>query len=320
VLGALGAGLALPRIAFAQAARVPTIAVLFIGESEEDEPAARPYFDEMARLGWVEGRTVNYDRHSGKGMRQYVDTMVSRAAGSEPDLVFATTGSIAAAVVKESRALPVVFTSVIDPVAAGVVTSLDQPGGNATGIYQVQVAAAPRRFALVRQAMPELKRMGAMFDRASPEYQSRAAAHVKAARAVGIELVTQEFTNFEVIEKSFAQFRRERLRAVEMTPSFLLTGRRREVVALAERNELALVAHRSEWADAGAILSYGADLGEAYRRAAGMTHRILKGASPGSIAVERPTRNELVVNPRAALALGITLPKALLQQANRVVA
>ena len=92
------------------------------------------------------------------------------------------------------------------------------------------------------------------------------------------------------------------------------------MVALAERNELALVAHRAEWADVGAILTYGIDLGESYRRAANIAHRILKGAQPGLIAVERPTRNELVVNPRAAQARGIALPKALVQQANRVVA
>ncbi len=319
-LGVLGAGIALPRIVFAQQAKVPLVAVLFIGDSDDDERAARPFFDELARLGWVEGKTVNYERHWGKGTRQYVETMVSRAAGSEPDLVFATTGSLAAAVVKESRTLPVVFTSIIDPVAAGVVASLAKPGGNATGAYQMQVDAAPKRFAYVREAIPEIKRMGAVFDRGSPDTKQRIDAHVRAAKRSGVELVVQEFTNFEAIAKIFAQFRRDRLRVAEITPSFALTGRRREAVALAERNELALVAHRAEWPDAGAILSYGVDLTESYRRAANIAHRILKGAPPGTIAVEQPNRYELVVNPRAALALGIALPKALVQQASRVVA
>lgn len=319
-LGMLAAGSAFPGIVLAQQARVPLIAVLFIGDTDDDERAARPFFDELARLGWSEGRTINYERHWGKGTRQYVETMVSRAAGSEPDLVFATTGSLAAAVVKQSRTLPVVFTSVIDPVAAGVVASLARPGGNATGAYQMPIDSAPRRFAYVREAIPQIRRMGAVFDRESPGYQARIAAHVKAAKAAGIELAVQEFTNFEAIEKIFAQFRRDQLRAAEMTTSFALTGRRREAVALAERNELALVAHRAEWADAGAILTYGVDLTEAYRRAANMAHRILKGAQPGAIPVEQPGRYELVVNPRAALALGMTLPKSLVQRADRVVA
>jgi len=320
LLGLLGAGMTLPRILYAQRARVPLLAVLFIGDSDDDEISARPFFGEMARLGWVEGKTINYERHSGKGTRQYVETMVGRAADSEPDLVLATTASLAVAVQKANAALPVVFTSVADPVAAGIVASLANPGGNATGAYLAAGDAAPRRFALVRQAMPQTERMGAVFDRAGVAYQKRLAAHVAAARAAGIELVVQEFTNFEAIAKIFAQFRRDKLLAVEITPSFALTGRRREVTQLAELNGIALVAHRAEWADAGAVLSYGVDLGDAYRRVANIAHRILKGARPGTIPVERPTRHELVVNPRAALALGIALPKALVQQANRVAA
>ena len=123
-----------------------------------------------------------------------------------------------------------------------------------------------------------------------------------------------------MIAKIFAQYKRDGILAAEMTPSFALTGRRREVVALAERNAIALVAHRVEWADAGAILTYGVDIGESYRRAAAIASRILKGARPADIAVERPHRFELIVNQRAALALGIVMPKALLQQARRVIA
>ncbi len=318
-LGAMGAGLAAPGLLFAQGARMMTVAVLFVGESEDDEPAARPFFEAMSRFGWVEGKTINYDRHSGKGTRQYLDTMVSKVAGTEPDLVFATTGNLAAAVVKEMPKLPVVFVTMADPVAGGLVASLAKPGRNATGAYQRPGDNSVKRFALVKQVMPQLKRMGAVFDRNGADYLARKAAHEKAARGAGIELVTAEFTNFEAIAKILAQFKRDNLIAAEMTPSFALTGRRREVVSLAERNGIALVAHRSEWADAGAILTYGVDIGENYRRAAALAHRILKGAKPGEVAVELPNRVELVLNERAAHALGINLPKPLQQQANRVI-
>lgn len=319
VLGLLGAGISAPRILLAQPARVPTVAVLFIGESEDDEPTARPFFETMARFGWVEGKTINYERYSGKGTRQYVEAMVSSAAGAEPDLIFATTGSLAVAVLKENTSLPLVFTTMTDPVAGKLVASLARPGGNATGAYQVPGDASKKRFALVHQAMPGLKRLGVVFERSNPETERRKAAHLNAAKAAHLELSVAEFTNFEAIARIFANFRRDGILVAEMTPSFALTGRRREVVALAERNQLALVAHRAEWADAGAILTYGVDLGESYRRAARLAHRILKGAKPGDLAVELPNRHELVVNPRAALALGIALPKSLVQQANRVV-
>lgn len=319
LLGLLGAGVSVPGFVLAQPARVPTVAVLFIGDSDDDEPTMRPFFETMARFGWIEGKTIQYERHSGKGTRQYMETMVGSAAGAGPDLIFATTGSLAAAVLRENSALPLVFTTMSDPVAAKLVTSLARPGGNATGAYQMPGDASKKRFALVRQTMPGLKRMGVVFERGNAETERRKAAHLKAAQGAHLELAIAEFTNFEAVARIFANYKREGILVAEMTPSFSLTGRRREAVALAERNGIALVAHRAEWADAGAIFTYGVDLGESYRRAARIAHRILKGAKPGNIAVELPNRLELVVNPRAALALGIALPKALVQQANRVV-
>ncbi len=318
VMGAVGAGLAAPGFAFAQAAKTVTVAVLFAGDSNDDEPSVRPFFDRMAQLGWVEGRNVAYDRHSGKGTRNYLATMASMAAGRAPDLIYATTTSLATAVLKETDSLPVVFLTVADPVAAGLVASLAKPGGNATGTYQVAGDAAAKRYKLVRQALPQLKRMGAVFDRGTQDYVSRKAAHEKAARAAGLELVSAEFTNFEAVAKIFAQFKRDGLVVAEITPSFALIGRRREVVTLAERNGIALVAHRVEWAEAGAVLTYGADIGEAHRRAANLADRILKGAKPAEIPVERVQKFELAINNRAAEALGIHIPKPVLQRAGRV--
>jgi putative ABC transport system substrate-binding protein len=315
LLGAMGAGLLAPGAAFAQAAKLATVAVLFPGESDEDEASVRPFIEQMAKLGWTEGKNIAYDRHSGKGTRQYLATMASVAAGREPDLIYATTTSLAAAVLKETEALPVVFATAGDPVAAGLVASLAKPGRNATGTYLVAGDASARRFALMREALPKLKRIGAVFDRANPDYQGRKAAHEKSARAAGLELVSVEFTNFEVIAKIFAQFKRDGIVAAEITPSFALIGRRREVANLAALNGLALFAHRIEWAEAGAVLSYGVDSGESHRRAAGIANRILKGAKPAAIPVERVQKYEIAVNSRAAEALGLHLPQSILKAA-----
>jgi putative ABC transport system substrate-binding protein len=320
MLGAAGwSALAAPGLVLAQAPKVYNVAVLFVGDSEDDEPAARPFFEEMEKLGWVEGKNVAYDRHSGKGTRQYLDSLVGVAVGREPDLIVATTASLASAVVKETSIVPVVFTTMADPVKGGLVASLARPGRNATGTYQVTGDAAGKRFALLRLVIPQLKRVGAVFDRSAPEYQNRMASHQQAARAAGLELKSVEFTNFEAIAKIFAQFKRDGILVVEITPSFTLIGRRREAASLAERNRIALVAHRAEWADAGAVLTYGVDVGENYRRAAVISDRILKGQHPADIAVERPDRFELVLNERAAASLGLSIPKALLQQASRVI-
>jgi len=318
-LGLAAAGLAMPALVLAQPARIPRVAVLFVGDSDDDEPGAAPFFESMTRFGWVEGKSVQYERHSGKGTRQYLETMAGNAAGASPDLIFATTGSLASAVLRETSTVPVVFATMADPVTGGLVASLARPGGNATGVFQVSGGTAARRYALVRQAVPEAKRVGAVFDRNVANVAVRREGQEKAARAAGLELVPAEFTNFEAIARIFADYKRAGIALAEMTPSFALTGRRREAVALAERNGIAVFAHRAEWADAGAILSYGVDIGISYRRAAAIANRILRGASPAGIAVEQPTRYELVANPKAALALGIALPKPLLQQASRVI-
>jgi len=315
-----GAGLLAARAALAQAEKLMNVAVLFPGDSDEDEKLAAPFFESLARHGWVEGRNIAYERHSGRGTRQYLEAMVSNAAGSSPDLIFATTGALAAATVKETGTIPVVFITMGDPETSGLVRSLAKPGSNATGVYQRPGDAAARRYALVKQLLPQLKRLGAVFDRNSPDSARRRAAHEKAAAGAGLELVAAEFGNIEAIARIFANFRRDALTVAEVTPSFPLTARRREVAGLANVNGIALVGHRAEWADAGAILTYGVDVGENYRRAAAIAQRILKGAKPAGIAVEQPNHRELVVNPRAAHALGIAVPKALLQQADRVVA
>ena len=318
LLGAMGAGLVAPRLMFAQTAKTPTVAVLFAGDSDDDEPSVRPFFEEMARRGWVESKNLVYDRHSGKGTRQYLATMASTATGRAPDLIYATTASLASAVLKETDSLPVVFATILDPVAAGLVASFANPGRNATGVYQVAGDAAAKRFQLVREVLPQLKRIGAVFDRGVVEFESRKAAHEKAARAVGLELVSAEFTNFEAIAKIFAQFKRGGLIAVELTPSFALIGRRREVANLAALNSIALVAHRVEWAEAGAVLTYGADVGEAHRRAARIADQILKGAKPAAIPVVRTGRFELAINNRVATTLGLSISKSVLQRADRV--
>ncbi len=246
--------------------------------------------------------------------------MASNAADAEPDLIFATTGSLASAVLRETSSVPVVFATMADPVTGGLVVSLARPGGNATGVFQTSGDTMPRRYALLRQALPEVKRVGSVFDRGLPNVTVRREAQEKAAKAAGVELAPVEFTNFEAIARIFANYKRDGVRVCEVTPSFALTGRRREAVALAERNGIALFAHRAEWADAGAIFSYGIDIGDSYRRAAAMANRILRGTRPAVIAVETPARFELVANPGAAIALGYSLPAKFLKQASRIVA
>jgi len=318
LLAALGAALVAPRLALAQA-QPKNVVVLSAGDSEDDEPAGRAFYDEMRLRGWSEGTNIVYTRLYGKGSRAYVEGLASSAAGGGADLVVATTGSLALAVMKESDALPVVFTTSIDPASIGLVDSIAKPGRNATGIFQVQGDAVVVRYRIAKELMPRAQKLGVLYDRRAAEMERQKKIHQDAASAAHVELEAAEFTNFEAIAKILARFRRAGIHLVMTTPSFALLARRREVIALAEKNGIALVGHRIEYAEAGALASYGPEIADAQRRSAAIADRILKGARPATIPVERAVKAELVLNQRAARQHGVGLSKALLAKADRLI-
>jgi putative ABC transport system substrate-binding protein len=317
LLAALAAGALAPGLACAQSQKL--VAVLHAGDAEDDEPAARPFFEELRRRGWAEKLNIAYEHHSGRGMREYLETLGRNAVASSPNLIYATTASTALAAIKAGDRVPVVFTTAADPVAAGLVDSLARPGRNATGAWLFPGEVTPARYELLRQAMPAVKRVGLVLDTRAAEAKKQRAANEAAARRHGFQLSVAEFINFEAVAKALAQFRRDGINVVKLSTSFTLLARRREVAQAAERNEIALLAHRAEWAEAGAMLSYGADVGDSLRRSAAIADRILKGAKASEIPVERATRLELVVNRHVAHQLGHGIPSSLLQRADRVI-
>ena len=317
-LAGLGGALAAPRLAWGQARRMSVVA-LFPGEEEDDQPAGQPFFDELRRRGWVEGTNIDYERLYGRGAREYMEGLAKSAASREPDLIYASTAALALAVLKETDSVPVIFTSASDPVASGLVSSLRAPARNATGAYQSAGDGLRRRMQLARQIVPGTSRVGLVLDRRATEAARQRTLHEEAARAAGLQLLVSEFTNFEAVAKLLANFRREGIQAVFLSPSVTLIGRRREVAETAMRNRVALVAHRLEWAEAGAVLTYGPDVTDTLRRSAAIADRVLRGAKPAETAVEQASRFELIVNNRSAKALGLTVPREVLKAADRVI-
>jgi putative tryptophan/tyrosine transport system substrate-binding protein len=318
LLLALGTAGIAPRLVFAQAAR-KAVVVLYAGEEEDEEAAKRPFFDEMRRLGWTEGANIAYERHYGRGTREYMAGLAKSAASREPDLIYVTAANLALAVAKETRTVPVVFTAVSDPVAAGLVASLARPGGNVTGAFQSAAGLVRPRLELMREAFPQDKRFAVLLDRQATDYAPQKAAHEEAARAIGLALAIVEFTNVEAVERQLANFRRQGIAAAKLTPSVALGARRREIAEHAARNKVALVAHNREWAEAGALLTYGPESAEVLRRSAAIADRVLKGARPAETPVAEANKTELIVNRRTARQLGLALPQALVRRADRVI-
>lgn len=318
VLGLFGAGIAAPLAAIAQSARKVLAVVLFPGDSDNDERVAQPFFEEMRRLGWTEGTNITYERLSGRGARDYMENLGRIAADLEPQLIYATTGTLAVAALKATESIPVVFMTAADPVASNLVASMHKPGRNATGTYQFRKDTVAKCMHVVRDAFPGQKRIGAVFDRRGADLERQRTTYHEAARHAGLELVAVDFTNFEAVPKIFANYKRDGIRTVLVTPSFTLVANRIEAAKFAIRNQLALVGYRADWAESGAVMSYGADALESLKRSAGLANKILKGTRAGDIPVEQVTRLELVVNQASVKALGLTLPRTVLARANRV--
>ena len=319
LLGALGLAAALPQLALGQTARPKLVIVLFAGDSVDDEPATRSFFDQMRRLGWIESQNIVYERLYGKGMRAYLEGLARSAISRTPDLIFAAVASIALAVLNDTDTIPVVFTTSSDPVAGGLVVSLARPGRNATGTYQPPGDVVPKRFELIREAFPRATRVGAVFDRRAAGILRQKELHEAVAARMGFFLHAVEFTNYEVVPKALSTFRKEKITAVLVPGSLALFARRREVIGAAARNGIVLLANRAEWVESGAVLSYGAEIAEALRRCARIADRILKGASAAETPVEEVTKFELAVNLHSAHAIAIDIPKSVIQRADRVV-
>ena len=318
VLGLLGAAILAPPAVLAQSERKALAVVLFPGDSENDERVAQPFFDEMQRLGWTEGTNITYERLSGRGAREYVENLAKMAAELEPRLIYATTGTLAVAAVKATGTIPVIFNTAADPVSIKLVASMQKPGRNATGTYQFRKDTVAKCLQVVRETFPQQKRIGAVFDRRGAALEPQRAIYREAARHAGLELAAVEFSNFEAVPKILANFRRDGIGTVVMTPSFTLVANRIEAGKFAARNKIAMIGYRADWAEAGALLSYGADSTESLKRSAALANRILKGSRPAEIPVEQITKLELVVNMATAKALGVTLPRSVLARANRV--
>ena len=306
-----------PLIAFAQ--RKAKVAVLFGGIPEDDIPANAAFFAEMRRLGWIEGQNIVYERAHTGGSRERSLELARAAVAKKPDLIYAPIANVAVTVLKVTDSIPVVFISGSDPITSGLVQSLSRPGGNATGAYQMPGDMVSKRYELVHEALPRVQRLGVLLHTTATDYRNQKRAHAEASRPPGLEISTAEITTFEEIETALAKFKKDGISVVALPPSYLLLARRRDVAGLALKAQIALVAHRVEWAEAGALFSYGADIVEAQQRSALIADRILKGARASETPVVQASKFELVINLKTAKALGLSLPKNVLLRADRII-
>ena len=321
LMRALAAGLAsrsiLPR-AQPSAAKPRRVGVLAPSTAANEAVVLKPFFDEMQSLGWVEGRSIVYDRAFADDRLNQLPKLAADLVARAPEVIYAPPAIAAAAAQQATRSIPIVFGTGLDPVGAGLVASLARPGGNITGVSSIAGSLAPKRLQLLREVLPRARRIGFIGDPTDPTVRIEYAALEALNPAAGLELVFAHASNVAEFDAAVKRLLDASVDVVITEGSFAYNMRSRLIDQTKDRR-LPVVGHRSQMAEAGALFGYGASLADQLRRSAHLVDKVLKGAKPGDIPVEQPSVFEFVVNLQAARALGVNVPQSLLLRADRVI-
>ncbi len=273
-------------------------------------------------LGYVEGRNVVIEYRDAEGKPERFPALAAELVALKVDVIVAPTTLAAVAATQATRTLPIVFATAGDPVTSGLVTSLARPGGNVTGLSILAPELVGKRLELLTQAVPGVSwvavlwQPGSMGERMDKDMLKEADV---AARALGVRLHFVEARGPADFDRAFSDMTRARAGALTVLGSTMFSNERRRLVDLAAKNRLPAVYTSREFVDAGGLMAYGPNLADRYRRAATYVDRILKGTNPGDLPVEQPTIFELVINLKAAKALGLTIPQSVLARADEVI-
>ncbi len=315
--GVAGAVLAAPRAARAQAAGKPP-RVCSVGVTPSDPALLRAFAEGLGEQGYVDGRTVTIDDRHADGQPQRLRGVVVALVRSRCDVLFARGPGALTAARNATASIPIVAVDLeSDPVAMGFAHNLARPGGNITGVFLDVPELSGKQLQLLRELVPTLSRVAVLGDPLLNAPQFRATE--QAARNLAIRLQRLEVREPADLERAFEAARRGGNRAVILLSSPLVFVHREAIGSRAPSRSLPAVSMFVEFAEAGGLMVYGPSLREAFRRCGGYAARILRGARPGDLPIERPEKFHLVINRKTAGALGLTIPTSLLQRADQVI-
>jgi putative ABC transport system substrate-binding protein len=323
LLGATGAAAAAwPLAARAQEAeRMRRVGVLMSTAENDAGSKARieAFLRGLQQLGWVDGRNVQIDTRWPAGdpdnIRRYAAELIALA----PDVILATGSSTLGPLLQATRSVPIVFVIVPDPVGAGFVDSLSRPGGNVTGFLMFEYGISGKWVELLKQIAPTLTRAAVIRDPGITAGIGQFGAIQAVAPSIGIEVSPVNMRDAGEIERGIATFAHFPNGGLIVTASPLATVHRQLIVTLAARHRLPAVYYENFFVAAGGLMSYGPDLADQYRHAAGYIDRILKGEKAGDLPVQAPAKYELVINLKTAKALDLNVPTTLLARADAVI-
>jgi putative tryptophan/tyrosine transport system substrate-binding protein len=319
-IAGLGSAAAWPVVVRGQQATLPVIGYLSAQSAVDDSKIVTiAFLQGLKDAGYVEGQNVaieyRYAENQVDGLMALAAELVRRRVA-----VIVAPDTAATLVAKAATTtIPIVFVTGGDPVALGLVASLNRPGANVTGIAALNSELAPKRLQLLRELMPNAAQFGTLADPTFPDTQSVIANLQAAARILGVQLVVVNARTDGDLEAAFATFSQQRVGAVLIGTSNFYRGRTEQLAALAARHALPTIYTFREYVLAGGLMSYGFGLGNGFHQAGIYTGRILRGEKPGDLPVEQTTRIELTLNLKTAKALGLTIPETLLATADEVI-
>ncbi len=295
--------------------KVPRIGV-FGPESRTTYDSLEMFRQGLRDFGYVEGRNIVIERAktSADPSRRAAELVSLKV-----DVILALNTATARIARDTVTSIPVVFVTFADPVRVGLVDSLAWPGRNMTGLTLMAGELAGKRLQLLREAIPRVARVAVLWNPTNRDTEEQLAETQSAARSLGVQLEVHAANAPTELTGVFAAVARARADAIFVLSDGMFFRERRQIAGLAERNRLPAMYHWRAYVDAGGLMSYGSNLSDSHRRAAYFVDSILKGAKPGDLPVEQPTKFELVINRKTAKALGLTIPQSLLVQADEII-
>ncbi len=319
-LGAVLVAAVSARIAAAQpAAKAPRVGFLNAGSRPNAKANADAFRDGLREVGWIDGQNVIIEWRFAEGKAERLPELAAQLVRLPVAVIVTGTTPVIQTVKEATSTIPIVMAVVADPVASGFVASLPHPGGNITGLTLLSQELSAKRMEILKQAVPRLSRLAILWNPANPSHRASLKESAAPARALGVEIHAVEAPNRDAIAAAFAAMVRSHDSALFVLDDAMLFEHRALIADMALRHRLPSMFGVAGFVTAGGLMSYGAKQTELYRRAAFLVDKILKGAKPGDLPIEQPTKFELVISLKTAKALGLTMPQSLLLRAEEII-
>ena len=302
-----------------QHAKVPKIGWIGFRSASDPSPGREAFKEEFRALGYLEGKNIANEYRFADGKVDRLPATADELVRFKVDVIVAPSTPSALAAKNATKTIPIVFYDVSDPVAAGLVDSLARPGGNVTGITNINSVLAGKRLELLKETMPKLSRVALLWNPQDEGSVQQWKESQFSARELGLQLHSMEISRADKYESAFKEAIKAGSAALAVASSQLFSSNSKQIAEAAAKNRLPVIFYRKEYVENGGLMSYGGDRAEPYKRVAAMVDKILKGAKPADLPVEQPTKFELMINLKAAKALGLTIPPVVMMRAEKVI-